>query len=165
MSSVDSERAGFNKVDQFPSVVADAFSLAYFSALRHIGCNKKCSHHSCAIIVGDQIQYMANNTPDSHAEANVLDLLVSDQNETRTLPVDLLVIRVSADGLYRVRHSKPCDDCTKIIKTKGIRYIYYSGIDGNLIRENAADFESGFKSSTERKALECSSTDRLFSKI
>ena len=59
----------------FPPIIFDAFSLAYSSALHHIACNRKCSHHSCVVLVNDQIHYTANNSPDGHAETNVLELL------------------------------------------------------------------------------------------
>ena len=38
----------------------------------------------------------------------------------------------------------PCEECTQIIKSKGIRYIYYSDKNGEIHREVANDFVSGY---------------------
>lgn len=73
---------------------------------------------------------------------------------------DILVIRVSADGTYKVRNSRPCEECTQIIKSKGIRYIYYSDKNGEIRREAANDFVSGYTNwlnENVRKLKFCSS--------
>lgn len=69
--------------------------------------------------------------------------------------MDLFVFRYEylPDGTWELRNSKPCADCTNIIKTVGIRNVYYSEtelVDGvhipKIVKVKAKDLESEHKS-------------------
>jgi hypothetical protein len=66
------------------------------------------------------------------------------KKDSRTLKkkfsqIDLLVIKHSSDKLGM---SKPCAHCTDIIKKIGIRSIYYSNAQGDIINVRVRDLSS-----------------------
>lgn len=53
---------------------------------------------------------------------------------------DLVVIRVNSEG--NICNGRPCFNCLNMMRAVGIRKVYYSGIDGDLVVENVKDMIS-----------------------
>jgi hypothetical protein len=51
--------------------------------------------------------------------------------------LDLIIIRCRKDGSRAM--AKPCVRCLPCIRSAGVRYIYYTDWEGNLIRELASE--------------------------
>ena len=61
--------------------------------------------------------------------------------------IDMIVIRQSKG---RLAESKCCEDCIKLMKSVGIRKVYYSNSDGNIVCEKLYKIKN--KKSTGRIA-------------
>lgn len=46
------------------------------------------------------------------------------------------------DEEWVLRDSKPCADCTRLIKQAKIKKVYYSSHDGSIIKIKASELES-----------------------
>ena len=83
-------------------------------------------------------EYYAGCKYGRHAEMDVLKKL-KPKLTGRRKKISLLVIRGKSTG--KLKYSKPCKKCIyeieKVCYIKGysIKYIYYSGKDGNIIKE------------------------------
>lgn len=60
------------------------------------------------------------------------------------IDIDLLVLRVTADGNFRMVKSLPCFQCNKGIHNKNIRYIYYSDENGNIVRTHRENLQTTY---------------------
>ena len=65
--------------------------------------------------------------------------------------VDLLVVRMRKDKTVAI--AKPCYDCLPIIQCLGIRYVYYTNRDGELVRESAANMTTEHRCSSHLARL------------
>lgn len=128
----------------------------YYDSLSHI-CSGMCAkygpetrngtYHICAyfnkdkIIMGESSTRQLGYCPISiHAEMDVLRKIYKNNsismNSKRIEKFDILVIRISKTG--KLGPSRPCFHCinsmmnTPIVK---IQYVYYSTIDGKIVRE------------------------------
>lgn len=54
-------------------------------------------------------------------------------------PIDLIVVRVTRCPDRPIAMAKPCRQCLPILQMIGVRHIYYTGPDGVLVREYAAE--------------------------
>jgi len=61
----------------------------------------------------------------------------------KTVPnpeVDLIVVRSLKNG--EMSMAKPCSACLPVIKSYGVRYVYYSNFDGYISREVCAEMST-----------------------
>jgi deoxycytidylate deaminase len=63
----------------------------------------------------------------------------------------MLVIRVSKTGV--INHSKPCINCINYLHLFGIKEIYYSGENGEIIKEKVSRIDTDHHSFTSRRLL------------
>lgn len=63
----------------------------------------------------------------------------ADRNSKASSPD---VDRKTPDVDWELRNSKPCAYCVQIIKSVGIRYVYYSDGEGNIVKIRAKDLNS-----------------------
>jgi hypothetical protein len=75
--------------------------------------------------------------------------LFKTENVLKAATIDILIIRVSADGL-RIRNSKPCIHCAEKIKMSGITNVHYSNSEGFIISEKVDSFISDHKTRKAR---------------
>lgn len=62
----------------------------------------------------------------------------------KTIRLDLWVIRISADG--KLKNSYPCNNCLHKMKECGIRRVYYSNDQGEIICQKLTDMKFLHKS-------------------
>lgn len=80
------------------------------------------------------------NIPGIHAEQDAINKLPSLKNKKRLEAINLLVIRIS--GKNKIQSSKPCAKCIETMKLQPIKKgykiqnIYYSNINGEIIKTN-----------------------------
>lgn len=84
--------------------------------------------HAAFIFKGGAFYAYANNTSTGHAEANVLRRI--EKNKRKTVLVSL---RVSASG--RLLNARPCPDCWLLIDQWGIKTVFYSDNNGEIVKE------------------------------
>ncbi len=65
--------------------------------------------------------------------------------------VDLIVVRVCKAGTLKM--AKPCKGCLEIIKTTGVRYVYYSTTKGYINRELAKNMQTDHLCASARALL------------
>ena len=75
-----------------------------------------------------------------------------NHNNTRKLrkklsKTDIIVFRDSPSG---IRNSKPCCDCINTMKQMGIRRVYYSLDNGELVYEKVSEINSTHRSQMSR---------------
>ncbi len=97
--------------------------------------------HASCLMKGDKVvsvgvnkyfQVKVNQTTMNlsiHAEINAL----ASTRIFQTKGMDILVIRVSKTLV--LRNSRPCNACIDKLKQKGIRNVYYSNSDGDIVYE------------------------------
>lgn len=56
--------------------------------------------------------------------------------------IQLLVIRIGGNGKNNFINSKPCKHCINYMKTLGIRKVYYSDDNGDIIYEKISNMQS-----------------------
>lgn len=110
-------------------------------------CNYK---HSAAIIKNNKLysigyNYFFNNIS-IHAEIDACKKFLYSNNKMSLNNCDLIVIR-SQQNLKKLKLSKPCIYCCKFLKEKGLRKIYYSDDNGNIVSEYINEMETNHKSS------------------
>lgn len=92
--------------------------------------------HSSAIIYNDKIlSYGINKVKNGisiHAE---MDAILNSKFNIQGF--DMIVIRYSND----IKNSRPCNHCIKNMKKRGIRKVYYSDMNGDIIYEYVQDME------------------------
>lgn len=86
------------------------------------------------------------STSSVHAEVDAIK-----RNGKKSIGRVLIVIRVDADG--NLKFSKPCKNCSDIIKTSGIKKVYYISSQGNLVWERAFLLSSEHLSRAQRDTL------------
>jgi hypothetical protein len=99
-----------------------------------------------------------------HAETRAIidcfgkDLIMSPKNggtyyipKEKRIKCDLIVIRINKDD--KICTSRPCFRCLSLMKAVGIRKVYYTDNDQNLICENVKDMISINASSVTRLLL------------
>lgn len=62
---------------------------------------------------------------------------------------DILVIRIDANG--KLVDSAPCEMCVKFMIKFGIRNVYYSDNNGNIIAKKVKDMQKNYWTSTVTK--------------
>jgi hypothetical protein len=129
------------------------------NAYNHIACvlqNGKVSsvtnkaiilHKSTILSYGVNIYgNLEGTTPGTHAEINAVNKLPNLGSNKKNKIISLLIIRISK--INHIQNSKPCNNCIKKMKylpgLKGykLKYIYYSGEDGNLIKTTLKNLET-----------------------
>jgi cytidine deaminase len=98
------------------------------------------SKHAAAIIKNNKLYYTTNNKFTTtvrtiHAEINIFYNIpkMSIKN------IDIIVIRISKS--YELRNSRPCNDCIDKLRKMGIRKVYYSNDEGEIINEYLQDMK------------------------
>ncbi len=82
----------------------------------------------CAIVFrGGCVVGFANNTYEEHAEIRALRRVKYMHNLT------ILSVRVNREG--ELKNAKPCEDCMRALKERGVRTILYSNDNGEIKRE------------------------------
>lgn len=72
--------------------------------------------------------------PYDHAETNaILKVLHDPRKRNKLNGASLIVVRI---GKRKLKNSLPCDECMSLIKMVGIRTIYYSDTDGEIVYKN-----------------------------
>ena len=108
--------------------------------------------HAAGLLFKNQIKSHAINNyirKDSlyktiHAEINLLKSLKRQLLHGYNT-VDIIVIRINKSS--DLRNSRPCSDCIKYLKELGIRKVYYSNSDGNIVYEKVKDMKEYHTSS------------------
>lgn len=112
--------------------------------------------HTAWIITSGGIVAVGSNEPSyiifggkrlagaTHAEENALKRFLHsknhDKHKIRRCNYSLLVIRYNYDG--ELRSSKPCVMCLKKIKEAGIKKVYYSTDEGDIVCERSCTMET-----------------------
>jgi len=93
----------------------------------------------------------------AHAEKDVYAKTMfqrSQKGRGSNISYDLLVIRmgrISPTGNQTLKSSKPCHHCIQFIKNlPGIRNVYYSDTDGEIVRESAREIQNDHMSAGYR---------------
>lgn len=73
--------------------------------------------------------------PYSHAESHLVSQLLDRYNSICSY-LSIVVVRIGRDG--RMRLSKPCENCAKILKAVGLHNIYWS-ISDNIFEDSDGD--------------------------
>jgi deoxycytidylate deaminase len=92
-----------------------------------------------------------NNTMHSrsiHAELNVF----SKFSKNNVKNMDIIVIRVNKHNV--LKNSRPCNDCIEKLTICGIRKVYYSNSNGEIVSEIVQDMKKIHVSLGNRKMLE-----------
>jgi hypothetical protein len=88
----------------------------------------------------------AENTDklNSHAERNILKKVSASPHKPKR-SVNLLVLRLSGTGV--LGESRPCLHCIEAMERSRIKiaWVYYSTIDGTVVREKLTDMKSSRK--------------------
>lgn len=66
-----------------------------------------------------------------HAE---IDALYKNKYSKNIKGLDILIIRIS-DNSTNLKNSRPCNSCIEKLKQKGIRKVYYSNDNGEIVYE------------------------------
>lgn len=116
--------------------------------------------HGCVIVKGGKIISANHNTLrnrwhgtsrcSTHAEMATLLSTVKKQCvyintkiQSKAYNADLYVVRtVIINGEIKLSDSKPCKYCLKMCKNFGVKRIYYSNDNGNIIKEKTRDMIS-----------------------
>lgn len=104
-----------------------------------------------------------------HAEAHAIleyfgkDLMYSAKNgggffvaKNKKIKCDLVVIRINRED--KICKSRPCYNCLAMMKSVGIRKVYYSDNNQNIICENVKDMIS-INASSVTKMIDCLKMD------
>jgi tRNA(Arg) A34 adenosine deaminase TadA len=83
------------------------------------------------IAIGRSNTIKQYNTPTLHAEIDALNKL--PRYYLTKGGVDLYVFRFTSDGT--LRSSRPCFHCLRTMSKYNIKYVYYSGEDGEIHKE------------------------------
>jgi deoxycytidylate deaminase len=83
-----------------------------------------------------------------HAEIDLLSLI--PLNKIKIKNMDLIVIRSKNNEL---RNSRPCNNCIDKMNKIGIRKVFYSNFDGNIVYEYAKDMQKLHICSLDRHNL------------
>lgn len=86
------------------------------------------AHHVAVVMKGGSIKAIGFNHGTVHAEVTALSKLWPDQRAGCTV----WSIRVRKDGSYAM--ALPCEECTKFLVDNGVRKVYYSNSEGELVR-------------------------------
>lgn len=76
-------------------------------------------------------QRLTNRSRTLHAEVGAIIKAIARQRTTDLSDLNIMVIRKSKTKLS---NSKPCKNCMNLIKETGIKNIYYSTTEGEIIR-------------------------------
>lgn len=57
--------------------------------------------------------------------------------------IDIVVVKYSAN---KYGMSKPCSNCTKILKLVGVNNVYYTNNDGDIVKERVKNMETTHES-------------------
>lgn len=86
------------------------------------------AHHVAVLCGASGILSVGYNRGTMHAEAMALaKLRMTGGRATR-----LYSVRIRRDG--KIGASKPCEDCERLCREAGIRYVYYNDYDGKQER-------------------------------
>lgn len=122
----------------YTKILKKAIATAYAGACSHVITSRSYSHHCAVIIHGGNIISVGQNAHGIHAEAAAIS------NAAGSEIYAIIVLRVYADGHFGLANSMPCVDCTRLIKKTGIRHIFYSDENGNIVHRSAETFISDF---------------------
>lgn len=92
----------------------------------------------------NSLRKLSHNNCTLHAEIDAMNKLCNNAkgDNKRVTTVNLIVVRTNKQG--ELRYSRPCNDCIRRLKhlySRGyrLRYVYYSGKNGEIIREKYSD--------------------------
>lgn len=129
----------------------DITSLTEF--LKKEACNSPVLHrHSAAVIHKNQIMTSGHNKyikkvvldggiighKTMHAELSAA-LKIKSSIQKLSGGVDIIVIRIN--NRMELKNSRPCNNCIEKLKSIGIRRVYYSNDDGEIVREDINTME------------------------
>jgi deoxycytidylate deaminase len=116
---------------KFQSIISYLVKLSEYSPI-------KVHKHACALIKGGKIIQSSVNTISNRFIGHAEQMTLYKYNKQRDLKnCILVVIRVSKT---QICDSKPCHNCLKYIRERGIKKILYSTNDGyNTISSNSTN--------------------------
>ena len=118
--------------------------------LKRIAQNSPLQHkHSACLMKGDKIiskgynkfikkSIINNNIVKISIHAEIDALCKLDRKMTKGN--DILIIRIS--NSYKLKNSRPCDDCITKLKLRGIRKVYYSNEFGSIVCEYLTEMKN-----------------------
>lgn len=125
-------------------------SVKIIDTLKKISIYSNMHHkHAAALINKNKAVYIGYNKRihqcfSIHAEVDVLSKL---SNKINIKDMDIIVIRVKNDSLM---YSRPCNTCINKMTKIGIRKIYYSNAENEIVYEYVKDMEKTHVCGLER---------------
>lgn len=83
-----------------------------------------------------------------HAETDALHRYCKMIHKNTNLNVDVFVIRIDKNN--KLKNSYPCNSCIRRFYDIGVKNIYYSNEDGNIVKERVCNLENRFFTSGDR---------------
>ena len=84
--------------------------------------------HSAFVVVGGRIQAIGYNVGDTHAEIKALQQLWPSKRRG----VKVYSLRFRKGGTWGM--AKPCPACEAYMKTNGVKTVFYTDRDGQLVK-------------------------------
>jgi deoxycytidylate deaminase len=79
---------------------------------------------------------------------------VTKRLQRKLSKIDILVWRQTSEGGEIIlKQSKPCHDCIVILKKLGIKGVYYTDSNGNILYEKISNINNMHKSQLSRSSL------------
>ncbi len=105
--------------------------------LKELTSNSNCYYkHASAIIKGNNVlSYGYNFNKLSFSRHAEIDACINYLNNTKSKTLkglDIIVIRSNNDS---IKSSKPCKYCIDFMRKKGVRKVYYSNENGDIVSE------------------------------
>lgn len=114
-----------------------------------------CQLHYAILMKGKKpISAWASNSPENHAEANVLRHV---KPKTKVKNASILVVRFNKKGELKL--SRPCTVCVNLLNKYGIKKVRYSDENGTIIKAGITKiphkFSGGYKTDNPNKCHPC----------
>lgn len=88
----------------------------------------KQHHHAAVAVVGGAIKAIGYNHGTTHAEVHALQKLWPSERKK----VKLYSFRFSKSGKWAM--AKPCSNCEQYLRDNGIKTVYYTDNDGEIVK-------------------------------
>jgi deoxycytidylate deaminase len=99
-------------------------------------------HLVCCVMIDGVPMSMGTTSANYHAEINAL-MHASKIGDLRNRIVDIVILRFTKSS-GELAIARPCHYCLDLLRSLGIRYVYYSRRDGTIASERACDMTSNY---------------------
>lgn len=108
-------------------VTADDYMIAKTARVIAKRSNHKWAHHAVFVFRGGALLAVGNNKDERHAEVAALNKLWWSKRKGTTV----VSVRYTRSGTMAM--AKPCPNCEKYLRENGVKTVYYSTDDGEMV--------------------------------